>query len=71
MKALTCEIRVNDPKTHDVCVLPHWNLSSAVIERYRRPASALRRHAEIAQRLRNAGWTLIRDRAHARTGKVA
>jgi hypothetical protein len=58
--ALTCEIRVNGTHSHDVCVVPHWDLSSAVIERYDRPARALWRHAEIARRFREAGWTLIR-----------
>jgi hypothetical protein len=63
--AVTCEIRVNGPHSHDVCVLPHWNLSSAIVDRYDRPARAFRRHAEIAQRFREAGWTLIRQRTPA------
>ena len=69
-KAVTCEIRVNGAAAHDVCVVPHWDLSAAVVERYPRPVSALRRHAEIAQSFREAGWTLIRDGA-ARTGAAA
>jgi hypothetical protein len=60
---LTCEIRVNGPHSHDVCVVPHWDLSSAIIERYDRPGDALWRHAEIARCFREAGWTLIRRRS--------
>ena len=59
-KAVTCEIRVSGAAAHDVCVVPHWDLSSAVVERYPRPVSALRRHAEIAQAFREAGWKMIR-----------
>jgi hypothetical protein len=60
-RAITCEIRVNGPEDYDVCVLPHWDLSSSIIERYDGPASALYRHAELAQAFREAGWTLIRS----------
>jgi hypothetical protein len=59
-KAITCEIRVDGPMSYDVCLLPHWDLSSAMIERYDRPANAFYRHAEIAEAFREAGWTLIR-----------
>jgi hypothetical protein len=55
-KAVTCEVRVNGRRSYDVCVVPHWDVSSAVVERYDRPASALRRHAEIAWHFRQAGW---------------
>jgi hypothetical protein len=59
--ALTCEVRVNGQHSHDVCVVPHWDVSSSVVEQYARPASALRRHAEIASHFRHSGWTLIRE----------
>jgi hypothetical protein len=60
-KAITCEIRVNGRQSHDVCVMPHWDLSSSIVERYDRAAHALSRHAEISRRFREAGWTLIRQ----------
>jgi hypothetical protein len=59
--ALTCEIRFNGRQAHDVCVVPHWSVSSSVIERYSRPIEALRRHAELAASLRQAGWALVRN----------
>src|SRR4051812_26136973 len=54
---LTCAVETAGHRAScDVCVLPHWNLSVATVERFDAPASALRRHAEIASRLRDAGW---------------
>jgi len=59
-RALTCEVRVFG-ETNDVSVVPHWDVSSSVIESFDRPASALRRHAEIASYFRQAGWSLVRE----------
>ena len=58
-RALTCEVRVFG-KTYDVSVVPHWDVSSSVIETFESPASALRRHAEIASSFRQAGWSMVR-----------
>jgi hypothetical protein len=60
-KALTCEVRVNADRSHEVCVVPHWNVSASVIESFDRPWSALRRHAEIARDFRTAGWALAHE----------
>ena len=60
-RMLTCELRMNSRRSHDVCVVPHWDVSSSVVERFDRPSSALRRHAEIAHDFRQAGWTLVHD----------
>jgi hypothetical protein len=60
-KAMTCAVRFSDQQMYDVCVVPHWDVSSSVIETFERPASALHRHAQIASSLREAGWTLVRD----------
>lgn len=70
-KALTCEVRVNGRHSHDVCVVPHWDVSSSIVERYDRPASALRRHAQIARDFRQAGWTLIREAGNQHVGAAA
>lgn len=61
-KALTCEIRVNATRSHDVCVVPHWDLSCAVVQRFDRAANALWRHAEIARHFQDDGWTIVRQR---------
>ena len=55
--ALTCAVEAGGRRSsYDVCILPHWNLSEATVEHFDAPASALRRHAEIASRLRESGW---------------
>jgi hypothetical protein len=63
-KSITCQLD-NDPRdsSYDVCVIPHWDVSSAVVEVAQEPIGAFRRHADIARRLRAAGWSLSR-RAH-------
>jgi hypothetical protein len=69
--ALTCEVRVCGRQTYDVCVVPHWDVSSSAVETFNRPAAALRRHAEIAWYFRQAGWTLVRDAGRAVTALAA
>ena len=55
--ALTCAVEAGGRRSsYDVCILPHWNLSEATVEHFDAPVSALRRHAEIASRLRESGW---------------
>jgi hypothetical protein len=54
---LTCAVEASDHRpSYDVCILPHWNLAEATVEHFVAPADALRRHAQIATRLRRAGW---------------
>jgi hypothetical protein len=60
-QGLTCEIRVCGTQTYDVCVVPHWDVASSVVETFNRPAAALRRHAEIAWYFQQAGWMLARE----------
>jgi hypothetical protein len=55
--ALTCEIDAADRHHFDVCVVPHWDVASSLIEHFDDPISAFERHADIARRLREAGWT--------------
>jgi hypothetical protein len=56
--ALTCGVDARGDRSFDVCVVPHWDISASVIERFPAPTSALRRHAEIAARLRQSGWVV-------------
>ena len=60
-KAVSCEVRATGQRVFDVCVVPHWDVSSAVIEAFDRPGLALQRHAEISSHLRGAGWILTRE----------
>lgn len=70
-KFLTCQVRANCGQSYDVCVLPHWDVSASIVERYNRSTSALRRHAEIAEDFRTAGWLLARESTQASIGAVA
>jgi hypothetical protein len=63
---LTCAVEASSGRgSYDVCVLPHWNLSEATVEHFDVPASALRRHAEIASRLRQSGWVVQYGASHS------
>ena len=69
--ALTCAVEAAGGRSsYDVCILPHWDLSVATVEHFDAPASALRRHAEIASRLRLAGWMAQYGASHS-TGIAA
>ena len=69
--ALTCAVEAAGGRSsYDVCILPHWDLSLATVEHFDAPASALRRHAEIASRLRLAGWMAQYGASHS-TGIAA
>ena len=67
--AITCQLDARNDGCYEVCVVPHWDPSSAVIERFDTPARAFLCHAEIAHRLRDIGWMVIdhvaTDRVHA------
>lgn len=54
-KAITCQLDCRGRGTYEVCVLPHWDPSSAAIERFDAATPALLRHAQLACRLREAG----------------
>ena len=58
--ALTCELRATDQGTFDVSVVPHWDVASSIVERHERASTGMRRHAEIASSLREAGWSVLR-----------
>jgi hypothetical protein len=57
--AITCQLDARGSRCYEVCVLPHRDPSSAVIERFNAPRPALLRHAEVAKRLRENGWMVI------------
>ena len=57
--ALTCELD-KTANGYEVCVVPHWNVASAAIERFDAAIAAAERHAELARYLRDTGWHLAR-----------
>ena len=55
-RMLTCGITKSGAAGFSVITLPHWDVRSGMVETYPTQASALQRHAAIAERLRSAGW---------------
>ena len=58
-KAITCQLDARGLRCYELCVVPHWDPSAAVIERFDAPTPALLRHAEVAKSLRDHGWMVI------------
>ena len=53
---LSCEVGMNGDRTFEVRVLPSSNQRDGLVERYSGLVSAMKRHAEIANTLRDSGW---------------
>lgn len=60
---VTCEIDASGDRAFDVCIVPHWNVSAAAIERFDAAYRAFERHAEVARRLREVGWARATSRS--------
>jgi hypothetical protein len=57
---LTCEVDADAAGGYEVCVVPHWDVSRAAVERFDGALTALERHAELSSYLRQNGWHLQR-----------
>jgi len=57
-RRLTCGITKSGPNGFSVITLPHWDVKGGIVETFRNQASALQRHARIADQLRSAGWSI-------------
>jgi hypothetical protein len=62
---VTCQVDVcrNGSTTYQLAVVPHRDVEAATIETIKSPLIALQRHAEIANRLREDGWSVARRTA--------
>jgi hypothetical protein len=56
-RLLTCGI-TKHPNGFNVVTLPHWDIKGGIVETFTSQASALQRHATIAERLRSSGWSI-------------
>ena len=63
--SLACEVGMNSDRTFDVRVLPSSAPQDGLVERYSGLVSAMKRHAEIANALRDSGWQ-VAEREGAR-----
>jgi hypothetical protein len=60
MDVLTCRVDAHlDRARFVVSLVPHRNVAEAAVEPTDTPTRALQRHAEIAMRLRDAGWLMV------------
>lgn len=55
-RAITCEIDAKPRRGFEVSLVPHWDRSASVIERFDAVHQAFLRHAEMARQLRDTGW---------------
>jgi len=57
-RLLTCGVTQSGASGFSVITLPHWDVKRSTVETFPSQASALQRHAMIAERLRSAGWSI-------------
>jgi hypothetical protein len=57
-RLLTCGVTKSGAGGFSVITLPHWDVKRSTVETFPSQASALQRHAMIAERLRSAGWSI-------------
>jgi hypothetical protein len=56
---LLCAVHVSpESSVYEVATLPLWDGGPVGVESFATPGAALSRHAAIAARLRDAGWTV-------------
>jgi hypothetical protein len=56
--AITLGVEISDSGRCQVKTVPHWDTSLALVEPFDSAGDALRRHAEVASRLREIGWVV-------------
>ena len=57
-ESLTCAISTEGPDAYTVMMLPHDQADRGARETFAEPRAALERHALIASRLRDTGWSV-------------
>jgi hypothetical protein len=57
-KHVVCGIHRTATSDYEVSTVPLWAIGKSAIETFPCASAALRRHAEIATNLRDAGWTV-------------
>ena len=57
-QTLTCQVAKARRRAYAVALVPHWDVRSTAVESFGQVTSAMRRHAAIAEELRNHGWTI-------------
>jgi len=70
-RAITCEIDADRTHTFEVSIVPHWDVSASVVERFDAARHAFLRHAEMVRRLRDAGWVRADGPGGGRSASLA
>lgn len=70
-KSIACQLDARGHHSYELCMLPLWNPSAAVIEHFDAPLPAMMRHAQLAGDLREAGWMVVDHVAAARRDAAA
>ena len=70
-KSITCQLEARGHHSYELCILPHWDPSAAVIEHFDASLPAMMRHAQLARDLCEAGWMVIDHVAAARIQAAA
>ena len=55
---ISCNVDLREGR-YALTLLPLWSPATQITETFRGPADAMRRHAELAARLQEAGWLLV------------
>jgi hypothetical protein len=70
-RAITREVDTDRTHAFEVSLVPHWDVSASVVERFDAVHHALLRHAEVARRLREAGWIRAHEPRGGRSAGLA
>jgi hypothetical protein len=58
-RAISCDVDVRGDGIYGLTLLPLWSPEDQITETFRRPAEALRRHAQLTKELQAAGWLMV------------
>lgn len=63
VNSIGCQVDVRNDWSYELSIVPHWDPSAAMIERFAALTPALLRQAEVARQLRANGCTVIEQAA--------
>lgn len=59
--AITCGIEMKADRSFELSVVPSWSRRSSLVEQFPGAVAAMERHAQVADRLRDLGWSVTRS----------
>lgn len=58
-RTMSCDVEVRGNQLYVLTLLPLWSPEHQIVETFRRPADAMRRHEQLTRQLHEAGWLLV------------